>query len=331
MPSSVSKRSCINTVKYQATDVRDKVYAVLGLVNDDRDISSAIIPVYDISTDLLYRKVARYVIEHRGDLAILEHGVSSFGRCCKNGVLCLESWVPDFTDQADDRPIDRDAIMPEVDDMRGIYIAIVEGNVAGPMIFDSQFQAGTTGDKISPLPVSFSDDLRTLTVTGIDIDSVSDILPICLPCLAEVEQCLRYWHKEFQERMANRPTSSPYPPDTDTNDMFWRIVLANRWHPRNTAIMHPIKSSKLDRYGRFPPQTTEEQDRLFKEIAAQVSYRTVLCVARKMFWTSKGYVGLGPMYLAKDDIVAVLLGARVPMLFRRGEGVKGERRVVGDW
>ncbi|KAH7086972.1 heterokaryon incompatibility protein-domain-containing protein [Paraphoma chrysanthemicola] len=319
-----------NTVKYQATDARDKVYAVLGLVNDDPGISSAMTPVYDISTDSLYRKVAMYVIKHRGDLAILEHGDSNFGRCCKNGVLCLESWVLDFSDKADDRPIDRDAIMPEVDDMRDIYITIVEGNRPGPMIFERQFQAGTIGDKTSPLAVSFSDDLRTLTVTGIEIDSISDILPICLPRLAEVEQCLRYWHKDFHDRMANRPKSSPYPPDTDTNDMFWRIVLANRWHTRDTAIMRPINSSKLDGYGRFPPQTIEEQDRFFKEIAKQVAYRTVLCAARKMFWTSKGYVGLGPTYLAKGDIVAVLLGANVPMCLRMGEGVQGECRVVGD-
>jgi hypothetical protein len=168
-------------------------------------------------------------------------------------------------------------------------------------------------------------------VTGIEIDTVSDLLPICLPELAEVGQCLRYWRTDFENRMARRPKCSPYPPDTDINDMFWRIVLANHWHPRNTAITHAINSSELEGYGRFPPQTTEEQDRLFEEIVEQVKFRTVICVMRKMFWTSEGYVGLGPMFLAKDDIVAVLLGARVHICLRRGGGVNGEWRVIGDW
>jgi hypothetical protein len=132
-----------NTAGYQATDARDKVYAILGLVNDDPDINDTITPAYDISTDLLYIKVARYAIEHRATLAILEHGYNKSDRCCKNGVLCMESWVPDFTDRADGWTIDRSPVMPEVRDMLNIYIGILEGEFPGSTISKSQSQAGT--------------------------------------------------------------------------------------------------------------------------------------------------------------------------------------------
>ncbi|CAI6332876.1 unnamed protein product [Periconia digitata] len=317
------------TSAFKATDGRDKVYAVLGLVNDDPEINEVIRPDYSISTDTLYRKVALYIIEHHQDLRVLENEFDNTGKCSKNGVLCLESWMPDFNHRLKGIPIDRDNVLPEFDARRAIYVDVVEGTSSKPYLFERQFNAGIH-DSSTSLPISISDDLRTLTVTGIEFDRASEFFPICLPELKEVEKCLRYWHKEFHSRMDNRGEDSPYPPDTDTNAMFWRTVLANRWHPRHTAIMHPITSSELQHYGPFPPTTIEEQDKLLHEIAVQVRNRTMICGGRKLFWTAKGFVGLAPGYLREGDVIAVLLGARVPICLRKGTGVQGGWTVVGD-
>ncbi|KAH8660845.1 hypothetical protein BGZ60DRAFT_381584 [Tricladium varicosporioides] len=54
---------------------------------------------------------------------------------------------------------------------------------------------------------------------------------------------------------------------------------------------------------------------------------------RRPFLTSEGYLGLGPASVQQGDIVAIIYGAEVPMVFRKASGVKylliGEAYVDG--
>lgn len=77
------------TREYQATDPRDRVYALLGLV--ETEDSEAIQPDYTISTADLYMKVAWYFINKYETLDILAQ--VGFGA----GLKGLPSWVPDWS------------------------------------------------------------------------------------------------------------------------------------------------------------------------------------------------------------------------------------------
>jgi hypothetical protein len=52
--------------------------------------------------------------------------------------------------------------------------------------------------------------------------------------------------------------------------------------------------------------------------------------ARKAFMTSQGYIGLGPGYLAKGDVVCILFGGTVPFILRAQQSDYGGYRVVGE-
>jgi hypothetical protein len=79
------------TRTYQATDPRDRIYALLGLVgDDDRD---AIVPDYSIDVGSLYLKIAWHFIKSRETLDFLVHA----GHVSETLREVLPSWVPDWS------------------------------------------------------------------------------------------------------------------------------------------------------------------------------------------------------------------------------------------
>jgi hypothetical protein len=79
------------TWDFEATDPRDKIYALLGLCSESD--TSAIKPDYSISVAELYTAVARHFITKTKDLTPLQY--SDGNQDLKHG---LPSWVPDYSD-----------------------------------------------------------------------------------------------------------------------------------------------------------------------------------------------------------------------------------------
>ena len=52
-----------------------------------------------------------------------------------------------------------------------------------------------------------------------------------------------------------------------------------------------------------------------------------MCDFRRLFTTSKGYIGLGPSTLREGDLVCVLFGGIVPFTLRQEDGVY---RLIGE-
>jgi hypothetical protein len=75
---------------YEATDPRDKIYGVLGIVQKEDDIFKSIVVDYRTPVIDLYTKFATSVILHQGNLSLLEH-------CRGQSLKSLPSWVPDWS------------------------------------------------------------------------------------------------------------------------------------------------------------------------------------------------------------------------------------------
>ncbi|KAM0428837.1 hypothetical protein ACHAPT_006637 [Fusarium lateritium] len=90
----------------QASDPRDKVYALLGLKDEDADSladSLGIEPDYRLSTTQVYCHTARQLLLQSGELNIL-------GACTATTNQELPSWVPDWSNMASGpRPLMHDA------------------------------------------------------------------------------------------------------------------------------------------------------------------------------------------------------------------------------
>ncbi|WAO89022.1 HET domain-containing protein [Fusarium falciforme] len=89
----------------QASDPRDKVYALLGLIDADADNSAgsfAIEADYRLSTSQVYCHATRQLLLQLGNLNVL-------GACTPTTNLELPSWVPDWSAPSGPRPLMHDA------------------------------------------------------------------------------------------------------------------------------------------------------------------------------------------------------------------------------
>ncbi|KAL2687874.1 hypothetical protein Neosp_005443 [[Neocosmospora] mangrovei] len=88
----------------QASDPRDKVYALLGLIDADlnKSYSFAIEADYGLSTNQGYCHAAQQLLLQSGDLDVL-------GACTPTTNLELPSWVPDWSAPSGPRPLMHDA------------------------------------------------------------------------------------------------------------------------------------------------------------------------------------------------------------------------------
>ncbi|RSL65857.1 hypothetical protein CEP54_004056 [Fusarium duplospermum] len=89
----------------QASDPRDKVYALLGLIDADLDDSAGSLAIeadYRLSTSQVYCHAARQLLLQSGDLNVL-------GSCTAITNLELPSWVPDWSAPSGPRPLMHDA------------------------------------------------------------------------------------------------------------------------------------------------------------------------------------------------------------------------------
>lgn len=78
----------------EASDARDKVYALLGLTEGtSNNLAEDLAVDYKASVETVYTRTARYVSRLRADLRIFGHREPSSDR----KLTSLPSWVPDFT------------------------------------------------------------------------------------------------------------------------------------------------------------------------------------------------------------------------------------------
>ncbi|KAI0469913.1 heterokaryon incompatibility protein-domain-containing protein [Xylariaceae sp. FL0804] len=330
------------TGDFKATDRRDFVYGLLSLVNDDPQIFDYMSPDYTIDTGLLYRKVAKYHLDRDGDLEMLVRSAEVMNRVLRNGIVCTQSWIPDYRTGISLVPIDCCIVYQDADYHRHTLVtANGRGSVpAGRCEFN--YNASLSTKFTSHL--RYSDDLAFLTVDGILFDVVRATTRICFRSKSP-EKCLEEWqhiilvHEGCRERC-----TCVYQPGCTLAEAFWRSVLANKWlDGKSPARLCPIAQTILDRDkmtrnadGKcvfqhsvpFPPQTPADEEWLRGQIVKLMAYPLASCRGRRLLQTNLGLIGLGPPATRAGDTVAILRGSTVPFVLRPVDD--GSWRLVGD-
>jgi hypothetical protein len=129
---------------FQATNPRDKVFALCGISNNVGTHQIDIAIDYSSTTEDVYISTAKAILEHHRDLTLLRVPAPFI----KSATSQLPSWVPDW------RTFDRDT-----------YICIQEGKLAESELPRSN---ATKGSKAS---ISF--ERNTLKIAGIEFDQIA--------------------------------------------------------------------------------------------------------------------------------------------------------------
>ena len=301
----------------KATEPRDKIYSLLGLLRDEEDseihgkvAKNIIRPDYSLSVDTIFRQVTKSLIKHESSLALLSIVEDASLRVTLN----LPSWVPDYA-------VWQEVTILGMPDNPHKYYA---GGDEPPCLYNSDFD--TNHD--------------TLSLIGYEMDSVIEV-GICNDhrstyyCKPEI---LMSWLKMIE----TLPDS--YGDGESRNDVIWRTLIGNvggTTHPAHVdyarhflAFLHHILKDENDLRKAIGILKAGTSTRAWQETAMAGNphcYGTsfvYIAALRRLFVTEKGYIGLGAQSVQKGDKVFVFPGGIVPFVLRTS--IEGYYRLVGE-
>jgi hypothetical protein len=277
----------------RATDDRDKVFSILGLVTKRPGNALRIEPDYTLSTLQVYARLAEHVIKSMdGDMMVLTGNHWHRPH--------LPSWVPDWAAEDTSYPYETGW-----EAMYSLYNASLN-ETASPKLHT---------DSILLLDGYFVD---RISVIG-DVMEVHD--------WHNLARILPAWEKLASLDVNPRQL---YVAGNDLEDAFWRCMVANhcsdagldgddRPHSKYyKAGVEDFLTYKLWREEikvAVPGQWTLSGETLGIQMTIPITVRH-----RKFFITEKGYFGVGPTSTQVDDEAHVLLGSKVPFVTRPYSG-----------
>jgi hypothetical protein len=247
-----------STLHTDATDARDKIYALLGIVERVTGSRTPIAVNYRMPVAELYRDVARFLILGDRSLRVLSM------HCPKRELPGLPSWVPDWS-----VPVDIASIWPTVRVNRTKQYRVAMGATDNP---NELVLGGKRVDIVAwvGMGVPFETDKR----------SFESLLHIAL--------------KDWERIVANLPKGKP---EETITDAFWRTIIANIdvEGSKPPALYADLSSAWFDRVGlkslqaRKSPKDYHPQDveRYITEV-----YRR--CKGRRLCVIASGALCLAP-------------------------------------
>lgn len=288
------------SVSRLATDPRDHIYALLGLMRSksgkDSRLDHGLVPDYSKTYSHVFCEATKAIMETEKTLEILQfkNHLSSSG---------LPSWVPDFS-------IDWTRTFPKLgsdDDWRN----------------QSVFQSIRGTDRISP-------DLKTLHACGNTVDTVE--LTIDLQGLDhDSRNALRIVHCAVFGTATNGldPVDVSYTPTFRyAVDAIWRSLIGNMGIKNAKPAGDDYHDVYLTLVGRGPldrpsPHFKGKKDFVFSkrmqhyiEAVKMAVRRTPESPHRRFMITKTGLIGLGTPDCQKGDSLCVFSGYKMPVVLR---------------
>ncbi len=270
----------------QATDDKDKIFGLFGLLSETSSSSSSetFVPDYSMPLDIVYKNFSVWCVERTGTLDIISTGITKTAYRRRG----FPSWVVDWSNK---------------------YIQPVMGDLLEPARY-------TTGMRHTAEIKYLGQRSNAIVLKGIHFDNVVSDAPSIMIGNMTMEQQLEVW---FEWRNAILAGS-----DRDQRqqlvESFWTAIITdtdNSVHRTN----HPIFSPSMC---LLTSQTIHDLDHAVDDLdsASEVTLKRLwyfaeyLMTRRKPFVTSRGYVGLaGPSVRAGDEVF-ILWGGRMFFLLR---------------
>lgn len=276
---------------FQASDHRDKIYALLGIATN----VGSIIPDYTKSVIQVYKEAVKHCIEQDQSLRVL-----CLSRSVRN--YELPSWVPDWSCKQQEFP--RLLAQPSASIRKG------------------------DKSRKSLVTAHFSVDLDVLYVTGVLCDTLCTVIEAVQGSGGMEKWISRsVWTKGLREYVNHKAEKDgPYNGVDGTIEAFWRTIIANSSTdmvspaPAEYGHMFQVLVNESDVPNNFQPnQVRSEEDRVRRALNYILPFMS--CMARSLddrrfFWSQRGYMGLAPPSAQVGDKVCVLVGCGIPFILR---------------
>ena len=323
-----------------ATDLRDKVYALIGLSTLIESEAHSIIPDYSLSTEAVYTEIAKAIISKSPSLDIL--GVPR--TASSSLVKTIPSWVPDWS-------VAHLGSSLAVKNLQGDYIfdfnvtkvhkpkyvifrddsLVLDGHV-----FDTVVTVGKVMDPFNPSTVGEQTTSKySSSKTGV------------LLSMLHVISVLQDWRTMCNGLSSTR--TYPYFSDS-TLEVFCRVIFFDKMpagytlasiargygrfairvayplfsylyrFPSIRRVVNGLESRNIARYALLQQNDGARTNEMPDLIA-----RTV---RRRMFVTERGYVGLAPEMTEPGCCVAIVKGGKFPLIMKPRDYTKWE--LLGD-
>ena len=302
-----------------ASDPRDKLYAFRGLLQNPQ-MSNTLHSDYHKHT---YRVFAEFAASHLcngGDLSLMTLAESH------RRYQGISSWVVDWEKMTDPKWVDLDPMSPKP--LGPSFSHLFWAGSCCPTYLGSPILGARKYSADAGLPASCwvgTDDtyLKPESWTSLHLEGwqedtiamVGGVGPAIVPNFQHFQQSLLPdW-----EKLAG----GPWTHYTDAKCIaFNRTLLADTW-AQNPPTDWPDRSKDGEPLASGYARVFRQDSNVLKDQSTDVTtlstkLRLDLSHKRQFFITQKGRFGLGPQKCSKGDLVCVLLGSRVPFIFRRG-------------
>ncbi|KAF2259443.1 hypothetical protein CC78DRAFT_562621 [Lojkania enalia] len=287
----------------EASDKRDKVFALLGLTTNWQGID-AMAPDYRLDVGTTYLQTALSTIKSSGSLSVLAGDLDAgLGRKRLKGI---PSWVMDWA---------LPCLPVEIERVDSLNMYDASGGHAGTVRFHRLHSV--------------------LEVEGAYVDDVFSVGEISRHTqISDTLAVIRQWKFLVKELEAKFPT---YPNGCTYQEAFWRSLLGDMVHTGhvmdndigNTGRPYRRAGSEdftafeawrmrsrcisRDTWGRTATFTQQELDDGISSVHYSLKTATA---SRRFFLTRGGYIGVGPKSTMPGDRLFVLKGSKVPFLVR---------------
>ncbi|KAF4968331.1 hypothetical protein FSARC_4277 [Fusarium sarcochroum] len=312
----------------ECSDARDRIYAVLNLADDydtQRD-TEAIGPDYNLDPREVFIRFARWCIG-RGDLGILSCTTRVDERVAKGSETNdLPSWVPDWTNIEIDNPFIR--YLDRIPFKADVGLQLMPHDPPRITEDNELILFGTVIDVIKEVGHS-STFRKSHTYPG----GASQLVDIALTNKAWLDECRELSHIMHHDTQGN------------SEEPVWRTVTAgltgegygipdnfgHRFNEYTQLLGDMSRSAIQDSTG----QASALIDNMFesqKQLTAMIEPSILMWASKRRFAvTEDDLMALVPNTARRGDVIVVVDGSKVPLVFRRiPDGVGRYHMVLGE-
>jgi hypothetical protein len=302
------------TITHKATDPRDKIYGLLGMVAE----VSRLEPNYTFSKTQGYTLGMKAMLKGDNDLRgfgfITGHDENIIHRS-------LPSWVPDFENVGKRRTAD----------------------ISGLLNGDKRiYSASPLADECPRFSIRFEENDTLLHLVGVSVDvldCIGDLAPsfesVQLGHILNPEGKLSFqktvdlWKSSIPEDLGSNITGET------TSCAFWTTLAIDQkvvgYHTGFLDCENERHSLRLDQLDKDAlPADRPQEERMVQSLEMPGRHFKISHLANRRFTISKkGYFGLAPPTAQKGDVICVLLGGEVPYILR--PLANGRYWILGEW